>query len=158
VLTLHGDKHQSDRVAAVRDFTKGSVKILIATDVAARGLDIPNVQTVLSFDHAKDIDSHVHRSGRAGRLSKDSNEQLSGSAYTLLTESNADFASVLLNSLKREGRAISPELEMLALGFVDESHASNTSSVNGGATSHVIGSFPLPVYPNAPLSKRARWD
>jgi ATP-dependent RNA helicase DDX42 len=110
VLTLHGDKHQADRTAAVRAFTKGEVKVLIATDVAARGLDIPNIQTVLSFDPAKNLDSHVHRVGRAGRLSKETNEQQLGSAYTLLTTKNADFAHILRGAFEREDRIVSPEL------------------------------------------------
>ena len=114
VVTLHGDKHQTDRTAAVRNFSKGHVKVLIATDVAARGLDIPNVQTVLSFDPAKDLDGHVHRLGRAGRLSKETNQNSSGSAYTLLTKSNADFAHVLLGALRRQGKDISSDLERLA--------------------------------------------
>jgi ATP-dependent RNA helicase DDX42 len=115
VLTLHGDKHQSDRTAAVRSFTKGEVKVLIATDVAARGLDIPNIQTVLSFDPAKNLDSHVHRVGRAGRLSKETNEQQLGSAYTLLTAKNADFAHILRGAFEREGRIVSPELLELSM-------------------------------------------
>jgi ATP-dependent RNA helicase DDX42 len=183
VLTLHGDKHQTDRTAAVRDFAKGIVKILIATDVAARGLDIPNVQTVLSFDPAKDLDSHVHRLGRAGRLSKETNQQTSGSAYTLLTESNADFAHVLLGALEREGKPASPELIVLAgksrrrhrninnvdcsrskkedksgLGFVEQSYEvpTTTTTMNGGATSNVIPSYSVSIDMDAPPAKRYR--
>jgi ATP-dependent RNA helicase DDX42 len=115
--TLHGDKHQNDRNAAVRAFMKGDINVLIATDVAGRGLDIPNVQTVISFDPAKNLDTHVHRVGRAGRLSKDSNNeqcQLVGTAYTLLTPKNADFANVLLQSFTREGREVSFALQELS--------------------------------------------
>ena len=114
VLTLHADKHQVDRNSAVKSFRKGDVTLLVATDLAARGLDITNVQTVVSFDPAKNLDSHVHRVGRAGRLSKETSQSQAGSAYTLLTHRNKDFASILLNAFQREGREISPELSELA--------------------------------------------
>jgi ATP-dependent RNA helicase DDX42 len=178
VATLHGDKHQTDRTAAVREFTKGIIHVLIATDVAARGLDIPNVQTVLSFDPAKDLDSHVHRLGRAGRLSKETNQNSSGSAFTLLTKSNADFARVLLGALRRQGKNITSELESLAatsrrnnanaeptrsltnkagLGFVDESykHASSDTAYGGATSSGAVSHFTT-IESDAPLSKRFR--
>jgi ATP-dependent RNA helicase DDX42 len=112
VETLHVDKHQSDRQAALRAFTKGDVDVLIGTDVAGRGLDIPHVATVLSMDPAKNLDAHVHRVGRAGRLSKDS--QQTGSAYTLLTAKDSAFAFVLRKSFERENREITPELDQLS--------------------------------------------
>ena len=96
----------------MRAFTKGQASVLVASDVASRGLDIPSVQTVLSFDPATNLDAHVHRVGRAGRLSRD--EQQSGTAYTLLTPQNSEFAFVLRNAFQREGREVSPELEKLA--------------------------------------------
>lgn len=182
VLTLHGDKHQSDRTAAVRAFTKGEVKILIATDVAARGLDIPNIQTVLSFDHAKCLDSHVHRVGRAGRLSKDTNEQQSGSAYTLLTPKNADFAHILRSAFVREGRIVSPQLEELAqksrragtverrtkdskagLGFVEQEgleaslQAASTAKYES-AIGDAAGYYGPSGDTHAPPAKRGRWS
>eukprot|EP00980_Cylindrotheca_fusiformis_P024741 scaffold12369_cov97-Cylindrotheca_fusiformis.AAC.7 len=112
--TLHGDKHQEDRKAALRAFAKGKVKLLVATDVAGRGLDIPEVGTVINFDPAKNWDSHVHRIGRAGRLSTEHQQQQTGTAYTLLLPSNADFANVLVQAYTRENRPISDELRNLA--------------------------------------------
>ena len=112
IATLHGNKHQTDRTAALRSFAKGQVSTLIATDVAGRGLDIPNVATVVNFDQAKNLDTHVHRVGRAGRLSKE--QQRTGSSYTLLTPKNASFANVLRNSFERERRPVSKELAELA--------------------------------------------
>jgi ATP-dependent RNA helicase DDX42 len=117
VETLHGDKHQSDRNVALKLFSKGAVKFLIATDVAARGLDVPLVSTVINYDAAKDLDAHVHRVGRAGRLSSTDGQWQSGTAYTLLLQGNkrdADFAHTLLNAFEREGHGISPQLQQLA--------------------------------------------
>ena len=116
VETLHGDRHQSDRNHALKEFSKGRIKVLVATDVAGRGLDIPSVATVINYDPAKNLDTHVHRVGRAGRLSADSedSQQQTGTAYTLLTPKQSDFAHVLRNAMEREGRPISSELEQLA--------------------------------------------
>ena len=139
IETLHGDKHQSDRNAALKAFSKGRVPVLIATDVAGRGLDIPNVATVLNYDPAKNLDTHVHRVGRAGRLNKDANvgeepaegsngegdkAHNKGTAYTLLLPKQADFARVLQSAFEREGRPVSGELAKLA--------SSSWKSVNAG--------------------------
>ncbi|MFA8434875.1 MAG: DEAD/DEAH box helicase [Marinifilaceae bacterium] len=65
--TIHGDKEQTDRLAAMKDFKSGEVKILIATDVSARGIDIPNVQYVVNYDLPEQEENYVHRVGRTGR-------------------------------------------------------------------------------------------
>ena len=118
VDSIHGDKHQTDRNAALNALRKGKLAALIATDVAARGLDVEDIMTVVNFEPAKNLDSHVHRVGRAGRLSTaqagSDAEQKTGVAYTLLCEKNADFASVLLNAFVREGRPVGDDLEKLA--------------------------------------------
>ena len=59
---------QSQRETALREFKQGTRKVLIATSVAARGLDIPNVQHVIKYDMPKSIDEYVHRIGRTGRV------------------------------------------------------------------------------------------
>jgi len=66
--TIHGDRLQSQREEALYDFRHGSKPILVATAVAARGLDIPNVAHVINYDLPKDVDEYVHRIGRTGRL------------------------------------------------------------------------------------------
>jgi len=111
VDSIHGDKHQSDRLKALKSFQKNKIIALIATDVAARGLDIDNVTTVVNFDPAKNIDAHVHRVGRAGRMSRKDSKERNGIAYTLFntnTESNynkdADSANALMEAFHREGR------------------------------------------------------
>ena len=81
--------------------------MLFATDVASRGLDIDNVKVVVNFDNAKDYDSHCHRAGRAGRMSKEKGEVNRGVCHTLLTEKDRRFAEVLLQSMERERRVVS---------------------------------------------------
>ncbi|RXQ91558.1 DEAD/DEAH box helicase [Ancylomarina salipaludis] len=66
-LTIHGDKEQKDRLTALKDFKTGNIKVLIATDVSARGIDIPNVDYVVNYDLPDVDENYVHRIGRTGR-------------------------------------------------------------------------------------------
>ncbi len=58
---LHGDINQNDRNKVINEFKKTDMPILVATDVAARGLDIPAIKTVVNYDVARDIETHTHR-------------------------------------------------------------------------------------------------
>ena len=64
--SLHGDKSQSQRLEALESFKNGVSSILVATDVAARGLDIPNVKAVINYTFPLTIDDYIHRIGRTG--------------------------------------------------------------------------------------------
>ncbi|KAF8394674.1 hypothetical protein HHK36_020890 [Tetracentron sinense] len=110
VAALHGDKDQSSRMDVLHKFKSGMYHVLIATDVAARGLDIKSIKSVVNFDIARDMDMHVHRIGRTGRAGdKD------GTAYTLITQKDARFAGELVNSLIAAGQNVSTELMDLAM-------------------------------------------
>ena len=86
---IHGDMDQHSRMQVLHEYKAGKHHVLVATDVAARGLDIKSIKTVVNMDAAKDIDTHVHRVGRTGRAGdKD------GVAYTLVTPREARFAGV----------------------------------------------------------------
>jgi superfamily II DNA/RNA helicase len=65
--SIHGDKTHSARQRALREFTQGRVQVLVATDVAARGLDIPAVSHVINYDLPGTYEDYVHRIGRTGR-------------------------------------------------------------------------------------------
>lgn len=69
-VAIHGNKSQAQRERALRSFKTGAVSILVATDVAARGLDIPNVSHVINFDPPQVYEDYVHRIGRTGRAGK----------------------------------------------------------------------------------------
>lgn len=69
-VAIHGNKSQSQRERALKAFKTDAVKVMVATDVAARGLDIPNVSHVINFDQPKQYDDYVHRIGRTGRAGK----------------------------------------------------------------------------------------
>lgn len=77
-VAIHGNKNQSQRTKALRQFKGKDVKVMVATDVAARGLDIPNVSHVINFDTPSTYEDYIHRIGRTGRAGA------SGAAYTFV--------------------------------------------------------------------------
>ena len=102
--TIHGDRSQQERELALRSFKSGNTPILVATDVAARGLDIPHVAHVVNFDLPNDIDDYVHRIGRTGRAGKkglataffnDNNSSLARALSELMQEANQEVPAWL---------------------------------------------------------------
>ncbi|MGI9089578.1 MAG: DEAD/DEAH box helicase [Gemmatimonadaceae bacterium] len=75
---LHGDKSQRERTKALEDFKAGAIRVLVATDVAQRGLDVSGITHVINFDVPQEPEDYVHRIGRTGRAAQ------SGDAYTLM--------------------------------------------------------------------------
>jgi ATP-dependent RNA helicase DDX42 len=100
---------QNDREKVLRDYKHNKFPVLVATDVAARGLDIKNIRTVINFDIARDIDSHVHRIGRTGRAGE------KGTAHTLITTKEDKFASDLVRNLESSGTPVPRELMQVAM-------------------------------------------
>lgn len=68
--TIHGDKDQKDRFSVMKEYKTGDLKVLIATDVSARGIDIPNVDYVINYDLPEQVENYVHRVGRTGRATQ----------------------------------------------------------------------------------------
>jgi superfamily II DNA/RNA helicase len=93
VLALHGDMDQPARTAALEQFRKGEVTLLVASDVAARGLDIPDVSHVYNFDVPTHPDDYVHRIGRTGRAGR------TGTAVTIVAGSNDAKAVAAIEKL-----------------------------------------------------------
>ncbi|MEY8437319.1 DEAD/DEAH box helicase [Atopobiaceae bacterium 24-176] len=81
---IHGDRNQNQRERALRDFRKGSIEVLVATDVLARGIDVPDVDYVVNFDVPSDPEDYVHRIGRTGRAGE------FGWALTFVTPEDVD--------------------------------------------------------------------
>ncbi len=77
-IAIHGNKNQSQRARALKQFKDGRVRVMVATDVAARGLDIPNVSHVINFDTPQNYEDYIHRIGRTGRAGA------SGHAHTFI--------------------------------------------------------------------------
>ncbi|KAM7358311.1 ATP-dependent RNA helicase DDX42 [Cochliomyia hominivorax] len=108
-LLLHGDMDQADRNKVITQFKRKECDILVATDVAARGLDIPHIKNVVNYDIARDIDTHTHRIGRTGRAGE------KGTAYTLVTEKDKEFAGHLVRNLEGADQQVPEDLMELAM-------------------------------------------
>ena len=94
---LHGGMDQYDRDSVLSDFKKGISRLLIATSVAARGLDVKNLILVVNFDCPNHYEDYVHRCGRTGRAGN------KGSAFTFITDEEGKYAGDVL-----KGKVASP--------------------------------------------------
>eukprot|EP00667_Euglena_gracilis_P013863 EG_transcript_14317 len=107
-VAIHGDREQHERDAALTAFKSGRSPIMVATDVAARGLDVKGVKMVINWDPANNAEDYVHRIGRTGRAGE------KGIAYTMLTPEQGNKAKEICDVMERTGLEIPPELVQLA--------------------------------------------
>ena len=103
-MGIHGDKSQAQRSNIIKAFKGGRCNLMIATDVAARGLDIANVEYVINYDFPNDIENYVHRIGRTGRSNK------TGTAITFFDDDDASSAPKLIKILKEAQQEVPDEL------------------------------------------------
>ncbi|MFN8383588.1 MAG: DEAD/DEAH box helicase [Anaerolineales bacterium] len=100
VTSLHGDRSQGQRQSALKGFKDGTHNIMVATDIAARGLDVESISHVINYDMPDTADAYIHRIGRTGRA------QRTGDAFTLITDEDKDMIKILErimgSPLKRE--------------------------------------------------------
>ncbi|CAH8491971.1 unnamed protein product [Heterobilharzia americana] len=108
VESMHGGKQQRDREMTLASFKSGRVNILVATDVASRGLDIDDIEYVVNFDFPNQTEDYIHRIGRTARSNK------TGTAFTFFTHKNARQARDLIEILDEANQEISQELIQLA--------------------------------------------
>lgn len=111
VTSIHGDKEQYDRQLAMDKFKKGTVHILVATSVAARGIDVQDVMLVVNYDFPMDINEYIHRIGRTGRkgnngnalsfVGNDISPELKKSIVDVLRESDNEIPDFLLQNTMR---------------------------------------------------------
>jgi ATP-dependent RNA helicase DDX46/PRP5 len=110
--TIHGAKDQTDRNEAINEFKQGVLTILIATSVAARGLDVPGLAMVYNFDCPTHLEDYVHRCGRTGRAGN------TGRAVTLIENPGQErFAVHIVKALKESGTKVPDELLAMANAF-----------------------------------------
>ena len=105
---IHGDKDQAEREYSLDLFRKGKAPLLVATDVAARGLDIPGVTVVLVYDFPLQVEDYVHRIGRTGRAGKE------GKAHCFFTEEDASAARELVQILEGAEQEVPERLREMA--------------------------------------------
>ncbi|XP_005185716.2 probable ATP-dependent RNA helicase DDX43 [Musca domestica] len=108
---IHGSRDQSDREQAIADITSGEVNILIATDIASRGLDIEDITHVINFDFPRNIEEYVHRVGRTGRAGR------TGTSISYITRSDWAMAPELIAILEEAGQKVPSELRTMAERF-----------------------------------------
>ncbi|XP_066520928.1 DEAD-box helicase 3 X-linked b isoform X3 [Hoplias malabaricus] len=127
--SIHGDRSQRDREEALHQFRSGRCPILVATAVAARGLDISNVKHVINFDLPSDIEEYVHRIGRTGRVGN------LGLATSFFNDKNSNITKDLLDILVESKQEVPSWLESLAY---EHQHK---SSSRGRSKSRFSGGF-----------------
>jgi len=107
-MCIHGDKQQREREWVLGEFKSGGTTILVATDVAARGIHVDDVKFVINYDYPNNSEDYIHRIGRTGR--KDNK----GTAYTLFTPNNGPKARDLVEVLQEAKQVVNPKLMELA--------------------------------------------
>ncbi|XP_068606677.1 probable ATP-dependent RNA helicase DDX5 isoform X1 [Brachionichthys hirsutus] len=107
-MGIHGDKSQQERDWVLNEFRYGKAPILVATDVASRGLDVEDVKFVINYDYPNSSEDYIHRIGRTARSQK------TGTAYTFFTPNNMKQASDLISVLREANQAINPKLIQMA--------------------------------------------
>jgi len=95
-LTIHGDKDQKERTQVLQQFREGATNLLVATDVTARGIDIPDIQIVINYDLPDEAENYVHRVGRTGRADK------KGHAYSFCAEEEKPMLAEIQSFLAKE--------------------------------------------------------
>ncbi|KAK2948283.1 putative ATP-dependent RNA helicase bel [Blattamonas nauphoetae] len=100
--SIHGDRTQNEREAAMYAFRSGRVQILVATDVASRGIDIPEVRVVINYSMPNEFDRYVHRIGRTGRVGN------VGTAITFIKNTDTSMIGPLIDNLEQSGQEIPP--------------------------------------------------
>jgi len=103
VGVLHGDRTQGQRERALEDFRRGRVDILVATDIASRGIDVDDITHVINFDVPRTPDDYVHRIGRTGRMDAE------GDAITLITSEDKKEAAAIEKALGHSVRRVKLE-------------------------------------------------
>jgi len=112
VMSLHGGMDQHDRDSVICDFKQGNIRVLAATSVAARGLDVKALRLVVNFDSPNHYEDYVHRVGRTGRAG------MKGTAYTFIQPDQARYAGDLINALEISGARVPSDLENLWKDYV----------------------------------------
>lgn len=127
-MSLHGGKDQSDRDSTISDFKAGICPILIATSVAARGLDVKQLKLVINYDAPNHLEDYVHRAGRTGRAGN------TGTAVTFVTPEQEDCAVGIAKALEQSGQPVPERLLEMSKAHkkkVKEGKAKDSSGFGG---------------------------
>ncbi|XP_039530574.1 probable ATP-dependent RNA helicase DDX46 isoform X1 [Pimephales promelas] len=120
-MSLHGGIDQYDRDSIINDFKNGACRLLVATSVAARGLDVKHLILVVNYNCPNHYEDYVHRAGRTGRAGN------KGYAYTFITADQVRYSGDILKALELSSTPVPPELEQLWTGFKEQQKAEGKS-------------------------------
>jgi len=112
--SIHGGKDQIDRDSTIEDFKAGVMPIMIATSVAARGLDVKQLKLVVNYDAPNHLEDYVHRAGRTGRAGN------TGTAVTFVTPDQERYSLDIAKALRQSGQEVPEELQKLVDTFIDK--------------------------------------
>ena len=112
--SIHGGKDQIDRDDAIHNFKAGVVPVMIATSVAARGLDVKQLKLVVNYDAPNHLEDYVHRAGRTGRAGN------TGTAVTFVTPDQDRYTLDIAKALRQSGQEVPEEVQKLVDGFIEK--------------------------------------
>jgi ATP-dependent RNA helicase DDX46/PRP5 len=113
-LSLHGGKDQLDRDHTLHEFKRGIKTVMVATSVAGRGLDVPDIVVVVNYNCPNHIEDYVHRAGRTGRAGR------KGTAYTFISPSEEQYSPLMIKALENAGQTPPPELLEMVNAFKEK--------------------------------------
>lgn len=124
-MSIHGGKDQIDRDSTIDDFKAGVVPILIATSVAARGLDVKQLKLVVNYDAPNHLEDYVHRAGRTGRAGN------TGTAVTFVTEDQEQYSVGIAKALEQSGQPVPERLNEMRKSFRDKVKTGKSKDSSG---------------------------
>jgi len=149
-LSIHGDKQQNERDWVLNEFKTGKSPIMVATDVASRGIDVRDISHVLNYDYPNNSEDYVHRIGRTGRAGA------KGTAITFFTTDNAKQARDLVTILNEAKQQIDPRLAEMARYGGGGSSSNNNNRWGNGTRGRGRGNN-FTASNTAPLGSNRRW-
>lgn len=134
-VSVHGGREQIDRDQAIVDFKNGSIPIMVATSVAARGLDVKQLKLVINYDCPNHGEDYVHRAGRTGRAGN------TGTAITFVTPEQEKYAGFLIRALEDSKQAVPGILTDMAASHKKKVAAGEASKTGSGFGGHGVEKF-----------------
>lgn len=125
-MSIHGGKDQIDRDSTIEDFKAGIFPVLVATSVAARGLDVKQLKLVVNYDAPNHLEDYVHRAGRTGRAGN------TGTAVTFLTDEQERYSVDIAKALKQSGQEVPPPVQNLVDAFLEKVKAGKEKASASG--------------------------
>ncbi|KAH6636660.1 Pre-mRNA-processing ATP-dependent RNA helicase PRP5 [Chaetomium tenue] len=124
-MSIHGGKDQEDRNSTISDFKKGVCPIMIATSVAARGLDVKQLKLVVNYDAPNHLEDYVHRAGRTGRAGN------TGTAVTFITEEQENCAPGIAKALEQSGQPVPEQLNEMRKAWKEKVKTGKAKDASG---------------------------